>query len=140
MELTDFELAVAESNIPILVQIFDWARIPESFHKNILNNYEILKQPNEKIKNQTSVKYSNLSRTCIKNLLKIVKDIFIEQLVQTLSNLQKIRRSNGKITDFCKKRTSLQNFFISNPCMYFKNEIDKNGYQTNLLSYFCRKD
>ena len=42
MELTDFELAVAESNIPIL-QIFDWARIPESFHKNILNNYEILK-------------------------------------------------------------------------------------------------
>ena len=23
-------------------QIFDWARIPESFHKNILNNYEIL--------------------------------------------------------------------------------------------------
>ena len=43
MELTDFELAVAESNIPILVQIFDWARIPESFHKNILNNYEILK-------------------------------------------------------------------------------------------------
>ena len=40
MELTDFELAVAESNIPILVQIFDWARIPESFHKNILNNYE----------------------------------------------------------------------------------------------------
>ena len=46
MELTDFELAVAESNIPILVQIFDWARIPESFHKNILNNYEILKPPN----------------------------------------------------------------------------------------------
>ena len=42
-ELKDFELAVAESNIPILVQIFDWARIPESFHKNILNNYEILK-------------------------------------------------------------------------------------------------
>ncbi len=36
-ELTDFELAVAESNIPTLVQIFDWARIPESFHKNILN-------------------------------------------------------------------------------------------------------
>ena len=42
-ELKDFELAVAESNIPILVQIFDWARIPESFHKNILNNYKILK-------------------------------------------------------------------------------------------------
>lgn len=30
------------SNIPILVEIFDWARIPESFHKNILTSHEVL--------------------------------------------------------------------------------------------------
>lgn len=30
------------SNIPIIVQVLDWYRIPESFHKNILNNFEIL--------------------------------------------------------------------------------------------------
>ena len=30
------------SNIPIIVQLLDWYRIPESFHKNILNDFEVL--------------------------------------------------------------------------------------------------
>jgi uncharacterized protein len=29
-----------ESKIPYLVDLFDWARLPESFHRNILKNYE----------------------------------------------------------------------------------------------------
>jgi hypothetical protein len=29
-----------ESQIPYLVDLFDWARLPESFHRNILKNYE----------------------------------------------------------------------------------------------------
>ena len=30
------------SNIPILVDILDWARIPKSFHENIQKQYEVL--------------------------------------------------------------------------------------------------
>lgn len=41
-ELISFKDALQKSNIPILVQILDWNRIPESFHKNILSNYEVL--------------------------------------------------------------------------------------------------
>lgn len=33
---------IQESNIPIVVELFDWARLPESFHKNILANHEVL--------------------------------------------------------------------------------------------------
>lgn len=41
-ELMGFKSALQKSNIPILIQVMDWNTIPESFHKNILNNYEIL--------------------------------------------------------------------------------------------------
>ena len=33
---------ITESNIPILVDIFDWTRLPLSFHQNILQQYEVL--------------------------------------------------------------------------------------------------
>jgi predicted nucleotidyltransferase len=33
---------IQESNIPIVIELFDWARIPESFHKNIEAQYELL--------------------------------------------------------------------------------------------------
>ncbi len=33
---------IKESNIPILVDFFDWSRLPESFHKNIEANHEVL--------------------------------------------------------------------------------------------------
>ena len=41
-----FELveAVRESTIPILIDIFDWARLPESFHREIERNYVVLKE------------------------------------------------------------------------------------------------
>ena len=40
---------ITESNIPILVELFDWARLPESFHRNIETQHEVL--------------YSNLQKT-----------------------------------------------------------------------------
>ena len=43
-ELMDFKENLQESNIPILIQVMDWNRIPESFHDNILNNYEVMKE------------------------------------------------------------------------------------------------
>lgn len=39
-EFMNFKQKLKESNIPIIVQVLDWYRIPESFHKNIMNNYE----------------------------------------------------------------------------------------------------
>ena len=38
----DLREKISESNIPILVELFDWARLPESFHKNIEASHEIL--------------------------------------------------------------------------------------------------
>lgn len=36
----DLKEKIEDSTIPIFVEIHDWARLPESFHKNILNRYE----------------------------------------------------------------------------------------------------
>ncbi len=33
---------IRNSNIPILVELRDWAMLPNSFHKNILQQYEVL--------------------------------------------------------------------------------------------------
>ena len=44
LELEDFLDAVQNSNIPILIEARDWARLPLSFHQEILKNYVILKQ------------------------------------------------------------------------------------------------
>ena len=32
---------IRDSNIPILVELRDWATLPESFHKNIEQQYEV---------------------------------------------------------------------------------------------------
>ena len=41
-EYIDFKEALTDSNIPIFIQALDWNRIPHYFHKNILDNYEVL--------------------------------------------------------------------------------------------------
>jgi predicted nucleotidyltransferase len=33
---------IKESNIPVLVELRDWARLPESFHRQIEQHYEVL--------------------------------------------------------------------------------------------------
>lgn len=39
LALDDFVTALRESNIPILVEARDWARLPEAFHREILKEY-----------------------------------------------------------------------------------------------------
>lgn len=39
LELKD---TIRESNIPVLVELFDWARLPESFHRNIELTHEVI--------------------------------------------------------------------------------------------------
>ncbi len=40
--LMEIKENIRESNIPILVDIFDWASLPASFHKNIEAKHEVL--------------------------------------------------------------------------------------------------
>ncbi len=41
-ELMQFKKELSESNIPILIQVFDWNNLPENFHKNIMEKHEVL--------------------------------------------------------------------------------------------------
>lgn len=41
-EFFDFKDTLQSSNIPILVQVMDWNRIPEAFHDNIMKNNETI--------------------------------------------------------------------------------------------------
>lgn len=43
--LIELRKAFSESNIPISVDILDWATIPESFRVEIKRNYEIIQSP-----------------------------------------------------------------------------------------------
>lgn len=45
--LEEVKNAFVESDIPIIVQLVDWARIPKSFHKEILAKYTILQEPSQ---------------------------------------------------------------------------------------------
>jgi len=38
-DFVNFKNTLTESNIPILIQILDWNKIPEYFKKNISNSY-----------------------------------------------------------------------------------------------------
>ena len=46
-QLADLNEALEESNVPIIVQIHDWARLPESFHKEIERAYVVLVEKEE---------------------------------------------------------------------------------------------
>jgi predicted nucleotidyltransferase len=41
--LVRFREALSESNLPILVDVHDWAQLPASFHERILARYEVLR-------------------------------------------------------------------------------------------------
>ena len=42
--LADLSEALDRSNVPILVELHDWASLPESFHKEIERNYVVLQR------------------------------------------------------------------------------------------------
>ena len=45
-EFAELVEALEESNIPILVQVHDWARLPESFQREIQRDYVAVQRPN----------------------------------------------------------------------------------------------
>lgn len=42
MQVMEFCEQLKDSNIPIMVEARDWARLPSSFHQQILKNYQVL--------------------------------------------------------------------------------------------------
>ena len=58
--LGDFEDAVRESSIPFLVEVRDWARVPERFHREIERDHVALSEgsvtPENRRRNRTTVK------------------------------------------------------------------------------------
>lgn len=45
--LGDVAEAFSESNLPLIVQIVDWARIPKAFHGEILAGYVVVQEAGE---------------------------------------------------------------------------------------------
>ena len=43
--LDTFLEALQETNIPILIEARDWARLPEAFHQEILKGYVVVREP-----------------------------------------------------------------------------------------------
>lgn len=41
--LSSLRLVLSDSNLPILVDVHDWATLPASFHERILARYEVLR-------------------------------------------------------------------------------------------------
>jgi predicted nucleotidyltransferase len=50
--LMELKEKIRDSNVPILVDLFDWARLPESFHQNIETCHEVFFPVPENIPNQ----------------------------------------------------------------------------------------
>lgn len=41
--ITELKEALQQSTLPICVDVHDWACLPESFHNEILNQYDVIK-------------------------------------------------------------------------------------------------
>jgi len=55
--LIELKEKIRDSNVPILVDLFDWARLPESFHKNIEACHEVFFPIPENILNEPEAEY-----------------------------------------------------------------------------------
>lgn len=56
----DLKEKIQESNIPIVVELFDWARLPEIFYKNIITQHEVLYSNTAMILNEPTLEYKKL--------------------------------------------------------------------------------
>ncbi|MCC6411445.1 MAG: nucleotidyltransferase domain-containing protein [Saprospiraceae bacterium] len=57
--LLELRRKIQYSNIPILVELFDWARLPETFHKNIEEKHEVLFSSLVSTLNEPEAEYPN---------------------------------------------------------------------------------
>lgn len=62
-DYTELLEKIRDSNIPILVELRDWARLPESFHKQILLQHEVLFECKNQQINEPQVEYNPKTNT-----------------------------------------------------------------------------
>ena len=55
----DLKEKIQESNIPIIVGLFDWARLPKSFHQNIIALHEVLYSNVEMVVDEPPAEYQD---------------------------------------------------------------------------------
>jgi uncharacterized protein len=55
--LNELKEKIRDSNIPILVELFDWERLPETFHKNIEACHEVFFPIPANILNEPEMEY-----------------------------------------------------------------------------------
>lgn len=55
--LMDIKQKIQHSNIPIVVELFDWERLPDSFHQNIEAQHEVLFADKAAMAKEARVKY-----------------------------------------------------------------------------------
>jgi len=55
--LMDIKVKIQRSNIPMVVELFDWARLPESFHQHIEAEHEVLYADKAVMAKEPRVKY-----------------------------------------------------------------------------------
>lgn len=65
--LMDIKEKIQESNIPIVVELFDWARLPESFHANIEAHHEVVFSNIQLMVNEPSAEYKKPSDKTTQN-------------------------------------------------------------------------
>lgn len=55
---TEVSQKIKDSNIPVLVELRDWAMLPETFHRNITLKYEVLFSSNQSVVNELPAQYN----------------------------------------------------------------------------------
>ena len=92
-QLADLTEALEESNVPIIVQAHDWARLPENFHREIEREYMVLVGGQDKPASRSIGDYFILKRgTTYKSLL-------LGQPGPVLLGLATIQRNGGFRSD-----------------------------------------
>lgn len=55
----DLKVKIRDSNIPIVVELFDWARLPEAFHENIIAKHVVLYENSSHVVNEPRSGYNS---------------------------------------------------------------------------------
>jgi predicted nucleotidyltransferase len=55
--LSELKIKIRDSNVPILVDLFDWTRLPESFQRNIEACHEVFYRASTNLVNEAEADY-----------------------------------------------------------------------------------
>jgi uncharacterized protein len=64
----DLKEAISESNLPLLIELFDWARLPPAFWDNITAQYVVLYSPEQHAQFAESAKLEQATKANLREL------------------------------------------------------------------------